>query len=138
MSPRKMCLIVSVVLTLAMTAAPACLAQYPPPPELLLRLWPLYRTTRPVPLLPEEQRTGEGSEEGDQKKDRPLIAPFKPTKVDINNCTLAQLQNLPGVNASTAARIMAGRPYRNFADLERDEIPLNVVRGLRGAIEFGR
>jgi hypothetical protein len=33
---------------------------------------------------------------------------------------------------------MAGRPYRNFEDLERDGVPLNVVSGLRGKISFGR
>ena len=58
--------------------------------------------------------------------------------VDINNCTLEQLQNLPGVNASMGARLMAGRPFRSFDDLSRDGIPLNVVEGLRGVITFGR
>lgn len=127
---QRKCRIGTAVVAIALLGAPACLAQLPEPPELLVRLWPFFRVEHPVPLLPEPP-TQDG-----ERKER-LIAPFARTKVDINNCTLSELQRLPGVTASQAARIMAGRPYRNFADLERDDIPMSVVRGLRSAIVFG-
>jgi hypothetical protein len=130
MSCERKCLIGAAVVAIALASAPVCRAQLPEPPELLVRLWPFFRVEHPVPLLPTLPT------EGPEKKER-LIAPFVQTKIDINNCTLAELQRLPGVTPSQAARIMAGRPYRNFADLERDDIPLTVVRRLRGSIVFG-
>ncbi|REK12077.1 MAG: hypothetical protein DWQ37_13420 [Planctomycetota bacterium] len=137
MALGKLLFVATAAAAIACSAAGACYAQLPEPPELLKRLWPFFRQQHPAPLAPAADERPTAGEEGEEK-DRPLIAPFKPTKVDINNCTLLQLQALPGVTASSAARIMAGRPYRNFADLERDGIPLNVVRGLRGSVEFGR
>lgn len=58
-------------------------------------------------------------------------------KIDINHCTLAELQGLPGVDASTGARLMAGRPFRDFDDLSRDGIPLNVIDQIRPLVTFG-
>lgn len=72
------------------------------------------------------------------KPPQPLVAPFVASKIDINSCTLSQLQDLPGVGPSMGAHIMAGRPFRSFDDLERIDVPLNVVARLRGVIVFGR
>jgi competence protein ComEA len=69
--------------------------------------------------------------------ERPLVAPFVPGKININTCTLAEIQALPGVSPAMGAHILAGRPYRNFQDLERDGVPLNVVARLRGVVTFG-
>jgi DNA uptake protein ComE-like DNA-binding protein len=104
-------------------------AQLQQQPELVRRLWPFGRLNRPVPQLPQENQVA--------LKRISLVAPFVVNKIDINSCSLAELQDLPGVEPSTGARILAGRPYRNFADLERMGIPLNVVNGLRGKIVFG-
>jgi DNA uptake protein ComE-like DNA-binding protein len=65
------------------------------------------------------------------------VAPFVPGKININTCSLADLQDLPGVSPAMGAHILAGRPYRNFADLERNGVPLNVVTGLRKVVTFG-
>ena len=58
-------------------------------------------------------------------------------KIDLNTCTLEQLQNLPGVGAAMGAHIMAGRPYRNFDDLARDGVPLNTIEQIRGLVTVG-
>jgi DNA uptake protein ComE-like DNA-binding protein len=58
-------------------------------------------------------------------------------KVDLNSCTLEQLQNLPGVGPALGAHILAGRPYRDFDDLVRDGVPLSTVDQLRTRILFG-
>lgn len=58
-------------------------------------------------------------------------------KIDLNTCTLEQLQNLPGVGAAMGAHIMAGRPYRNFDDLARDGVPLSTIDRIRSLVKVG-
>jgi len=97
-------------------------AQRRPQGVLLRMLWPFFQQHRPCMVLPLER----------------LIPPApRPALVNVNSCTLEQLQGLPGVGPALGARIMAGRPYRNFEDLERNGVPLNTVERLRGAITFG-
>jgi len=59
------------------------------------------------------------------------------TKIDINHCSLEDLQNLPSVGAAMGGHIMAGRPYRDFDDLSRDGVPLNVIDQIRSLVRFG-
>ncbi len=133
---QRACLAMAAALVMAGPLAPRCVAQVQQPPELLLRLWPLFRSVRPVPLKPLSDVEPIDNTDDSQPK-RPLIAPFPQPKLNINTCRLMDLQDLPGVGPSLGAHIMAGRPYRNFQDLERDGVPLNVVEGLKGKISFG-
>jgi hypothetical protein len=119
-----------------LAVAPAAVANIQPVPELLVRLWPFFRSQRPVPLLPAPSQR-HPSDTQPTEENRPLIAPFVPRKLDINSASFSDLQNLPGINSSMAARIFAGRPYRSLDDLRRDDIPLNVVQGLSGQVVFG-
>jgi hypothetical protein len=134
----KTCLVGSFAILLLAGAAAPSYAQLREQPELLRRLWPFGHERRPVPLLPVSAETPDTPDTPDEKPKRPLVAPYVPTKININTCTLAELQSLPGVSPAMGAHILAGRPYRNFQDLERDGVPLNVVARLRGVITFGR
>lgn len=128
---RKVLLIGSVALLVAAAASSLAYAQLREQPELLRRLWPFGRQPqRPVAQLAEPAIIA--------NRPQPLVAPFVARKIDINACTLSELQDLPGVGPSLGARIMAGRPYRSFEDLERIDVPLNVVARLRGVVTFGR
>lgn len=40
-------------------------------------------------------------------------------RVSLNHGTLADLEGLPGIGPALAARIVAGRPFRTFLDLDR-------------------
>jgi hypothetical protein len=121
-----------IALVLVAAATATGFAQLREQPELLRRLWPFGQEHRPCCLLPPSAQAPQ------EKPERPLVAPYVPSKININTCSLAELQNLPGVNPSMGARILAGRPYRNFDDLERIDVPLNVIAQLRGVITFGR
>lgn len=40
-------------------------------------------------------------------------------RVSLNHATTADLEGLPGIGPALAARIVAGRPFRSLADLDR-------------------
>lgn len=42
-----------------------------------------------------------------------------PARLSVNTATQAQLEALPGIGPALARRIMAERPYRQVADLDR-------------------
>ncbi len=47
--------------------------------------------------------------------------------VDLNTATAAQLEELPGIGAANAKKIMAARPYKSVNDLTRSGIPASTV-----------
>jgi DNA uptake protein ComE-like DNA-binding protein len=59
--------------------------------------------------------------------------------VDINSCTLEQLEALPGIGLSQAANILANRPYGTVTDLvDRDVISKARFAKIRHAITTAR
>nr|WP_256487934.1 ComEA family DNA-binding protein [Deinococcus sp. HSC-46F16] len=47
------------------------------------------------------------------------VTPLISGKLNLNTATLEQLEALPRIGPALAARIVAGRPYRSLADLDR-------------------
>ncbi|WP_231724536.1 ComEA family DNA-binding protein [Deinococcus actinosclerus] len=47
------------------------------------------------------------------------VTPLISGRVNLNSASLEQLEALPKVGPALAARIVAGRPYRSLADLDR-------------------
>ena len=51
------------------------------------------------------------------------VSPAAPSKlVDINSASRAELETLPGIDAATAQKIVAGRPYFSKAQLVTDNV----------------
>ena len=116
-------------LVLALLLGPAmALAADPPVEPKGMENMPISKFWRPGYLL--GPRTM-------QKRVPRIPARASIAKIDVNSCTLEQLQNLPGVGASLGAHLMAGRPYRDFDDLVRDGVPLSTVEQLRTRVSFG-
>ena len=58
-------------------------------------------------------------------------------KVDINNATAAQLENLPGIGSATAKKIIAGRPYTVVGDLAKAGVPARTIQGITPLVMVG-
>jgi hypothetical protein len=63
------------------------------------------------------------------------VAPSSP--VDINSATAAQLEAVPGIGASTAKKIIAGRPYSSVNDLSKAGMSAKQVKDLTPMLKVG-
>jgi hypothetical protein len=72
-----------------------------------------------------------------------LAQPKTPTvpgaipKLDLNTASPDQLQKLPGVNASTAKKIIGGRPYTSIGELEKVGLPKPTIDKLAPMVTVG-
>jgi competence protein ComEA len=64
-------------------------------------------------------------------------APAASAKVDINNATQKDLENLPGVGSATAKKIIAGRPYATVADLAKAGVSAKVIQDVTPLVIVG-
>jgi competence protein ComEA len=59
-------------------------------------------------------------------------------KVDLNNATLKQLEDLPGVGEATAQKIIDNRPYTSLDDLSKAGLSKSRIEKLDGLVIFGK
>ena len=55
-------------------------------------------------------------------------------KVDLNKATMTELEALPGVGASTAKKIIAGRPYKSVDDLSKAGVSASAIKKMIGLV----
>jgi len=58
-------------------------------------------------------------------------------KVDLNNASEKELEELPGVGAATAKKIIAGRPYASVDDLAKAGVGKSTIEKLRSQVTIG-
>jgi DNA uptake protein ComE-like DNA-binding protein len=59
-------------------------------------------------------------------------------KIDVNHASEQELEALPGIGATYAKKIIAGRPYKNEADLLKADIPQDTINKIKHSIRFGK
>ncbi len=65
-------------------------------------------------------------------------AKAKPSKVDLNNATQAELEALPGVGAATAKKIIEGRPYSKVSDLAKAGVSSSTIDQISKLVKVGK
>jgi hypothetical protein len=58
-------------------------------------------------------------------------------KVDVNNATEKQLEDLPGVGKATAGKIIAGRPYASVDDLAKVGVSKSTIAKIAPLVTVG-
>jgi hypothetical protein len=77
-----------------------------------------------------------GSGESAWAQQQPKKAPAA-TKVDLNTASQADLEKLPGVGEATAKKIIAGRPYKIVADLEKAGVNKPTIEKITPLVAVG-
>lgn len=67
-----------------------------------------------------------------------LAAKAKASRVDLNSATQKELEDLPGVGAATAKKIIENRPYSSVSDLKKAGVPAGTIDKIRGLVTVGR
>lgn len=58
--------------------------------------------------------------------------------IDLNNAEEKVLQSLPGIDASMAKAIIAGRPYKSIGDLKKiPGMTDKLINGIKDKVSFG-
>ncbi len=101
----------AVLLAAAFTLVPAL---FPQP-----RVPTVTRVALPVATSPAATSPASATPEAPVYPTTSSIEPLISGRVNLNSASLEQLEALPKVGPALASRIVAGRPYRSLADLDR-------------------
>ncbi len=72
------------------------------------------------------------------KAAKPSVADAPTGPVDLNKATEAQLEELPGIGAASAKKIIAGRPYKSVDDLSKAGLPAATVSKISSLVSVAQ
>jgi len=55
----------------------------------------------------------------------------------LNNASQSELESVPGIGASTAKKIIAGRPYSSVGDLSKAGLSAKQIQGFSSMVKVG-
>jgi competence protein ComEA len=64
--------------------------------------------------------------------------PKAPVATDLNTATESQLEELPGIGAASAKKIIAGRPYKSVDDLSKAGLPAATVSKISSLVSVAQ
>ena len=72
------------------------------------------------------------------KASKPSAADVKTGPADLNTATEAQLEELPGIGAASAKKIIAGRPYKSVDELSKSGIPAATIDKIKSQVTLAK
>ena len=88
------------------------------------------------------KETAAKTEQSEAKPEKTSKSESKPAassgaKVDLNNASQKELEELPGVGSATAKKIIAGRPYASLDDLAKAGVGKSTIEKIRSQVTLG-
>ncbi|MBV8866093.1 MAG: helix-hairpin-helix domain-containing protein [Acidobacteriaceae bacterium] len=88
-----------------------------------------------TPAFSQTAGTSTNSSTSKAAKSGRKVAPASP--VDLNTASQAELEAVPGIGASTAKKIIAGRPYSSVSDLSKAGISPVSIKKISPMVKVG-
>jgi competence ComEA-like helix-hairpin-helix protein len=85
----------------------------------------------------EKSEAKPASEKTSTSKSEAKPAASSGAKVDLNNASQKELEELPGVGSATAKKIIAGRPYASVDDLAKAGVGKSTIEKIRPQVTLG-
>jgi DNA uptake protein ComE-like DNA-binding protein len=68
---------------------------------------------------------------------KPIQSSGAPERLDLNKATESELEQVPGIGASYAKKIIADRPYKSIDDLSKAGIPAATIARIKSFVTVG-
>ena len=92
----------------------------------------------PASKSAEPMKSSSSSAMRQAEKAAPAAAKAAGGRIDLNTASRKELEDLPGVGAATATKIIGGRPYSSVSELSRAGVPAATVEKISPLVTVGK